>query len=208
MPPPSPPPSPPPPADAAADTPGLDALLLPATPTSALPHENLLVLHARQSAPTATVTVVSGGGDSSNGDGDGGGGSSATTLSGGAIAGIVIGSIAGFLLLVWIWRSCFNMGAPPGEDREAWYHDVEPKRSSSHRYHHHHSRSPHHYSSHPHHHHHHHHRRHSQSRRRGSSLSSGVSTPPPVVIKETARTQPVYVARGRDRVSRSRGRQY
>ncbi|KAH6842389.1 hypothetical protein B0I37DRAFT_435791 [Chaetomium sp. MPI-CAGE-AT-0009] len=38
----------------------------------------------------------------------------ATTLSGGAIAGIVLGSIAGFLLLLWIIRSCCNLGAPPG----------------------------------------------------------------------------------------------
>ncbi|UNI14112.1 hypothetical protein JDV02_000780 [Purpureocillium takamizusanense] len=176
----------------------VDELLLSTTPTPTLPvsatddDSHYQLLRARQSAPTATVTVVSGGDSGDNGGG------SATTLSGGAIAGIVIGSIAGFLLLVWIYRSCFNIGAPPGEDREAWYHDVDPKRSSHHHHHHgyHHSRPRH--SSH-------HHRHHS---RRRSSLSSTMSTPPPVVVRETSRTQPVYVARGRDRVSRSRGRQY
>ncbi|KAL4901733.1 hypothetical protein BDW74DRAFT_69501 [Aspergillus multicolor] len=30
------------------------------------------------------------------------------SLSGGAIAGIVIGSIAGTLLLIWLWRSCMT----------------------------------------------------------------------------------------------------
>ncbi|KAL3479054.1 hypothetical protein BJX99DRAFT_255833 [Aspergillus californicus] len=29
-----------------------------------------------------------------------------STISGGAIAGIVIGSIAGTLLLIWLWRTC------------------------------------------------------------------------------------------------------
>ncbi|KAL3964701.1 hypothetical protein ACCO45_001705 [Purpureocillium lilacinum] len=179
--------------------PELDALLsatpTPTTPPSAASdadNNHYQLLRARQSAPTATVTVVSGSGDSSDS-----GGSSATTLSGGAIAGIVIGSIAGFLLLVWIYRSCFNIGAPPGEDREAWYHDVDPKRSP-HRHHHHHSYT----HSRPRHGGGHHHRHHS---RRRSSLSSTMSTPPPVVVRETSRTQPVYVSRGRDRVSRSRG---
>jgi len=195
---------PPPDAGAAAGDilPELDALLsatpTPTTPPSAASDaddNHYQLLRARQSAPTATVTVVSGSGDSGDS-----GGSSATTLSGGAIAGIVIGSIAGFLLLVWIYRSCFNIGAPPGEDREAWYHDVDPKRSP-HRHHHHHSYT----HSRPRHGGGHHHRHHS---RRRSSLSSTMSTPPPVVVRETSRTQPVYVSRGRDRVSRSRGRQY
>ncbi|CAH0050340.1 unnamed protein product [Clonostachys solani] len=60
---------------------------------------------ARQAV--TTVTVVATNDDCVN----------CTQLSGGAIAGIVIGSIFGFLLLLWIIRSCFNLGAPP-KDRE------------------------------------------------------------------------------------------
>jgi len=112
-------------------------------------------LRVRQ-APAATVTVTAGSGND------------ATTLSGGAIAGIVIGSIAGFLLLAWILRSCMNIGAPPQErepQRESWvcggpraygaaatdskqYDGVEPTRRRSHS-----SQGGHR------HHHHHHHRR-------------------------------------------------
>ncbi|KAL2864947.1 uncharacterized protein BJX67DRAFT_197592 [Aspergillus lucknowensis] len=33
------------------------------------------------------------------------------TLDGGAIAGIVIGSIAGTLLLIWLWRTCMVTSA-------------------------------------------------------------------------------------------------
>lgn len=64
-----------------------------------------------------TVTVVSDDG-----------GSNGTTLSPGAIAGIVIGCVLGTLLLLWLVRSCLNLGAPPGEDRESMYRHVEPKR--------------------------------------------------------------------------------
>lgn len=64
---------------------------------------------------TTTVTVVS----------DNGGGGGGAGLSGGAIAGIVIGSVFGVLLLLWIIRSCFNLGAPP-QEREKWYNDVDP----------------------------------------------------------------------------------
>ncbi|KAL2162486.1 hypothetical protein VTH06DRAFT_7400 [Thermothelomyces fergusii] len=49
------------------------------------------------------------------------------TLSGGAIAGIVLGSVAGFLLLAWIIRSCANLGAPPGDEAvpgRPWYGGV------------------------------------------------------------------------------------
>lgn len=78
-------------------------------------------------------------------------------LGGGAIAGIIIGSVVGILLLLWVIRSCFNLGASP-QEREILYHDVEPKR-------------------------HRHHSRHSRqhSRRRDSS---DLSAPPPVVIRE------------------------
>lgn len=90
------------------------------------------LLKVRQ-ATSSTVTVVA------DNSGNGGG----NNLSGGAIAGIVIGSIVGFLLLWWIVRSCFNLGAPPGDDREAWYRDVEPRNAhyrDRHRHRRHHSR--------------------------------------------------------------------
>ena len=75
----------------------------------------------RQDAP-ATVTVIS----QSNSGG--------ANLSGGAIAGIVIGSVLGVLLILWIIRSCFNLGSPP-QDREKLYRDVPPRRRHSHRSH-------------------------------------------------------------------------
>uniref|UniRef100_A0A8H7N1R4 Uncharacterized protein n=1 Tax=Bionectria ochroleuca TaxID=29856 RepID=A0A8H7N1R4_BIOOC len=106
-----------------------------------------------------TVTVVATNDDCVN----------CTHLSGGAIAGIVIGSIAGFLLLLWIIRSCFNLGAPPREREKAWYKwDEEPR----------------------HHHHHRHHHR-SGSRRRGRSRSyraSSTYSVPAVVINERSRS--------------------
>lgn len=40
---------------------------------------------------------------------------SSNSLSGGAIAGVVIGSVAGFLLLLWILKSCGLWGRP-----DAW----------------------------------------------------------------------------------------
>ncbi|KPM40363.1 hypothetical protein AK830_g6208 [Neonectria ditissima] len=71
----------------------------------------------RQDAPAATVTVVV------DSDDDG----CSNGLSGGAIAGIVIGTIAGTLLILWIIRSCFNLGAP-SSDREKWYSETTPRR--------------------------------------------------------------------------------
>lgn len=72
----------------------------------------------RQNAP-ATVTIIS----ESNSGG--------ANLSGGAVAGIVIGSVIGVLLILWIIRSCFNLGSPP-QDREMLYRDVPPRRRHSH----------------------------------------------------------------------------
>lgn len=107
-------------------------------PSRTLPH----LLHAlspRQTqtttGPAATVTVLNsgGGGNNANGNTDNNAPNgnpdptSTTGLTGGAIAGIVIGSIAGFLLLVWIIRSCTNLGAPPGEEAvpgRPWYGGV------------------------------------------------------------------------------------
>ncbi|KAI1131864.1 hypothetical protein F5Y10DRAFT_261805 [Nemania abortiva] len=106
--------------------------------TRTLPEAITKVLPARQ----ATTTVVT--------DGSTSGGS---VLSGGAIAGIVIGSIAGFLLLWWIVRSCSTMGRPgtwgnayePAREKPSSYNHAEtPYRRHSHsgHHHHHHSRSP------------------------------------------------------------------
>ncbi|KAI1475613.1 hypothetical protein K445DRAFT_315875 [Daldinia sp. EC12] len=75
-------------------------------PTRTIPETITKVLSGRQS----TTTVVA------ETDGD-----SAQTLSGGAIAGIVIGSIAGFLILLWIIRSCVNYRNPG-----AWGTTFEP----------------------------------------------------------------------------------
>ncbi|KAI9167855.1 hypothetical protein HJFPF1_03994 [Paramyrothecium foliicola] len=67
-------------------------------------------------------------------------------LSGGAIAGIVIGSIIGFLLIVWIVRSCNNgfgmSNRPPPPDPHYYHHEYDRRRGRSrhrHRSHHHHS---------------------------------------------------------------------
>lgn len=89
-------------------------------PSPTLADRATRVLHARQSTVTVTVTAAADAADTSDQS------ASSTNLSGGAIAGIVIGSIAGLLLLLWIFRSCSNLGGPPQEDKRepAWYDDV------------------------------------------------------------------------------------
>ncbi|KAL2192852.1 hypothetical protein P885DRAFT_81864 [Corynascus similis CBS 632.67] len=177
-------------------------------PTRTLPH--LLNQRQTQTNPDGgSVTVVTGTNDNSeNGDSDP---DSAKTLSGGAIAGIVIGSIAGFLLLAWIIRSCTNLGAPPGDEAvpgRPWYGGVRdeypprharrgrsrgrsPSLPSEDYYDHYHGRH-----SHSHHRHRHHHHHHGGSRSRRASMVEAVP------VQEVA---PVVV-RGRSRRrSRSRG---
>lgn len=83
---------------------------------SATEQDNVAI--APRQAATATVTVVA----DSNTDGN-----KTSTLNGGAIAGIVIGSVVGILLLIWVIKSCFNFGAPR-PDVEPLYHPGEPKR--------------------------------------------------------------------------------
>ncbi len=134
-------------------------------PTKTLPRTPSDV--AIRQAPVATVTVTSDSGNNND---------NSNQLSGGAIAGIVIGSVAGFLLLLWILRSCLDLGAPPQEQRESWYHDVEPDRVRESRRH---SGD----------HHRHHHRHHSRSR------PEMVAVEPVVVVDDRRRS--------RDRRSRS-----
>ncbi|KAI0466182.1 hypothetical protein F4859DRAFT_498549 [Xylaria cf. heliscus] len=113
--------------------------------TRTIPQAITKILASRQ----ATTTVIADGG-----------GSSSNNLSGGAIAGIVIGSIAGFLLLWWIVRSCGILGRPaiwgaayePDNEKPpphmSTYHASTPYARRSHSrhshrsHHHHHSRSP------------------------------------------------------------------
>lgn len=89
-------------------------------PTRTLSELASKVLSPRQAA-TTTVVSESGGGDGK------------VVLSGGAIAGIVIGSILGFLLILWLIRSCTNFGRTSG-----WGETFEPEHEkpvrSSHRH--------------------------------------------------------------------------
>ncbi|KAK4182089.1 hypothetical protein QBC35DRAFT_510632 [Podospora australis] len=172
--------------------------------TQDLPTKTLQLAHhllPRQSAPDATVTVITTGGNDSNNDDEP---TDAKTLTGGAIAGIVIGSIAGLLLLIWIIRSCTNLGAPPGREADPgkpWYGGVKDEYPPRHR-------SPRRHSSSRHGHHHHH----SRSRERRVSMGEVVGPAPPVVYaSRTSRSRSpggAYAVYGLDdvRVSRSRSR--
>ena len=135
----------------------------------------------RQDSATVTIVTTDGSTTTTSNNGDP---TDAKTLTGGAIAGIVIGSIAGFLLLVWIFRSCSNLGAPPGASTKpgggAWYDGVRdeypPRHASPVRHGGSRSRSRHSHHSHRHHHH------------RGRSHSG---------IREVREVSPVVIARSR-----------
>ncbi|KAK1585108.1 uncharacterized protein LY79DRAFT_671221 [Colletotrichum navitas] len=120
---------------------GAAAALHP-TRTFAQPLRDLL---ARQVVTTVTATP----GTTEDGASD-------NELSGGAIAGIVLGSIAGFLLLLWIVRSCGMWSRPNDWGEKDIYDDRRHRgrspadrhrRSHQHRYHHETSRSRDHYPS-------------------------------------------------------------
>lgn len=170
-------------------------------------------LHPRQSQTNpdgSTVTIITGTNTAQPNDNSNA--NDANTLSGGAIAGIVIGSIAGFLLLLWIIRSCTNLGAPPGREAvpgRPWYGGVRdeypprhptgggsgrgrsPGRSRSA------SRHSHRHSHHSHHHH-----------RRGSGGGVyEVQEVPPVLVREGRRSRSRgYYGYGEEPVARSRSR--
>jgi hypothetical protein len=159
-------------------------------PTRTLP-EALSNILKRQDTTTATTTVTAIAGDPNNNTTRG------STLDTGSIAGIIIGSIVGFLLLLWIIRSCANWSRP-----QEW---GEPGNIATTR-----SHSPHH---HPHHHHHHHHQRHGDNtyysatpppRHHRSHRRSSHSrrSPRPIIIEKTQSASPrqpvaVYTSRGR-----------
>ncbi|KAI1500161.1 hypothetical protein F5X99DRAFT_253610 [Biscogniauxia marginata] len=155
-------------------------------PTRTLPQAISKVLFARQAA-TTTVVADSGGGGSSG-------------LSGGAIAGIVVGTVAGTLLLLWLIRSCLNLGSPG-----IWGSTFEPGHEKP-------SAAPSDYPSsggqqHHHRRHHHHHRRRSHSRHSRSRspsrsprrVSVVSTTRRPVVVESHVRgprpPQPAYYPR-------------
>ncbi|KAK3316840.1 hypothetical protein B0H66DRAFT_592947 [Apodospora peruviana] len=163
--------------------------------------------------PAATVTVISGGGTNNNGNNGNSddGPTSAQTLSGGAIAGIVIGSIAGLLLLIWIFRSCSNLGKPsdqaPKPDGGAWYDGVRAEPYPTHPP----PRSPHRHRSRSHR----SHSRHSSAHHhRRSSVGEVREVTPVAVVRQSSQREYVYgddydrgAGRGRrEHRSRSRGR--
>lgn len=154
-------------------------------PTRSIPQFATRVF-ARQS--TTTTVVATWGGDSS----------SSNNLSSGAIAGIVIGSIVGFLLLLWIIRSCSNLGRPGawgntfGEQEKppfsgpppTYYHQEYSDGSRRH-HHRHHSRG-----------------RRSRSRHSHHERSPRRSVSRQVYVQQPIEPHPVYYARDARRASR------
>ena len=143
------------------------------------------------SGPVATVTVIQTQ-PASTGTADSGAKNNTQTMSGGAIAGIVIGSIVGVLLLIWIFRSFSNMGAPPvkgdNPSGRAWYDGVEAEPYPRHR-----SHSRHRSRSHS--------RRPSREVREYATAVPVVAQPPPTYVYETDVRKS---RRGRSRDHRSR----
>ncbi|KAI8956690.1 hypothetical protein F5Y11DRAFT_361501 [Daldinia sp. FL1419] len=156
-------------------------------PTRTLPAVISKALSARQQG---TTTVIA------QSDGE-----STQTLSGGAIAGIVIGSIAGFLILLWIIRSCVNYRNPG-----AWGTTFEPdheKPVSSHR---HHSSTRYPRETHG-------HRSRSRHSHRSSRRPSVVSVTRPVYVEQPRGRSPrappaAYYSDGRDYRRSSDGRRH
>ncbi|KAH9903758.1 hypothetical protein F4778DRAFT_790838 [Xylariomycetidae sp. FL2044] len=150
-----------------------------AVATRTVPQAITKILSARQGATTTTVVSESPTSSSSSDD-DG-----KTALSGGAIAGIVIGSIAGFLLLLWLIRSCVNLNHP-----EIWGRTFEPEHEKPSASYDHYARrggsSHRHHSRHGGHHHNHNHNHRSRSRH------SHRSSPRRVEVVNTTTTRPVY----------------
>lgn len=146
--------------------PPVKALLSNLLPTRAVPQLATKVI-SRQSATTTVVSTGNSGNDSQ-------------TLNGGSIAGIVIGSIVGILLLVWIIRSCSNLGKPGGWGGTFGEQEKPPSRRGPDTYYHQESRR----SGHHHHH-------HSRSRSRSHYDHS------PRRSSRVVDVEPVYVSRGR-----------
>ncbi|KAK8096321.1 uncharacterized protein PG998_014189 [Apiospora kogelbergensis] len=149
------------------------------TPTRTLPSALTHALHLRQATAAATV-VTDIGNDSGH-----------NNLSGGAIAGIIIGSIAGFLLILWIICSCTNLGKPDIWGSTFGAHDEPPVTSTYpvHPYPHdmHRSSSRH---SHGHHRGHgHHNYSHSNGRSRKSTEVSNVTTIRPAYYGSSSRSR-------------------
>ncbi|KAK4119107.1 hypothetical protein N657DRAFT_637523 [Parathielavia appendiculata] len=99
-------------------------------PTPTLP-QGLTRLLARQEATTTAATTVVVASDSNTGS------SSNNGLDGGAIAGIVIGTIVGILIIWWIIKSC-TKPSKPDASRQGWrpsatyvYPAAEGRRSRS-----------------------------------------------------------------------------
>ncbi|KAL2208288.1 hypothetical protein CC79DRAFT_820098 [Sarocladium strictum] len=107
----------------------------------------------------------------SNGGGGSGSSCGGICLSSGELAGIIIGTIAGTLLLLWLIYTCscgiFKTTKANGNN---WQDDIEPKRHRHDRH------------------------RHSRSRRSGSRQSrrgsSGLSEPQPVIVTDRSRSRP------------------